>query len=233
MKRKRKRIRRVLLLYLPLCLIAASILTVLLYKVAPVPVTPLMVKRCVQGESVGVSGTEYKWVSLTEISPNMVRVVIASEDNSFFSHSGFDFDEISKMANEYLNENGRFRGCSTIPQQTAKNCFTWCTDTWLRKGVEAYFTVLIEKIWGKRRIMEVYLNVAEMGKGIYGVQAASLHYFGHPASELSVSEAASLACCLPNPLRRTPDIVNRKMGSIRNTVMRRSQGITVPSEWRK
>ena len=111
------------------------------------------------------------------------------------------------------------RGCSTISQQTAKNCFTWCSHTWIRKCVEAYYTVLIEKIWGKERILEVYLNIAEMGPGIYGAEAAARRYFHIHASDLTKADASSLACCLPNPLHRDPNWVNRFMPKRREQVV--------------
>jgi len=135
----------------------------------------------------------------------MIYAVITAEDQRFFQHNGFDYKELSQMKQEHFFDGSPIRGCSTISQQTAKNCFTWCSKTWLRKGIEAYFTVLIEKIWGKERILEVYLNVAEMGPGIYGAEAAARHYFNISASDIKRADAASLACCLPNPLHRDPD----------------------------
>ena len=142
---------------------------------------------------------------LERISPEMIKAVIASEDNRFAQHNGFDTTEIRKMFHQHAHHGKKLRGCSTISQQTAKNVFTTCADTGWRKIVEAYYTFLIEKIWGKRRIMEVYLNVAETGKGLYGVEAAAQRYFGKSAAKLSASEAARIAACLPSPLKRRPD----------------------------
>ncbi len=185
-------------------LLAACLLLVLLLKWVPVPATPLMLKRSLSRLSDKDFRTNRIWVSLDNISPDMVMAVIASEDNLFDEHNGFDIEEIKKMRESHIKKHTAIRGCSTISQQTAKNCFTWCSSTWVRKGFEAGWTVLIEKIWGKRRIMEVYLNVVELGDGIYGVEAASRHYFGVSASRLTASQAASLAYCLPAPLKRNP-----------------------------
>jgi monofunctional biosynthetic peptidoglycan transglycosylase len=143
------------------------------------------------------------WVDYPAISPYAVRAVIASEDNRFCEHKGFDWVEINHAIQE--NKDGkRRRGASTITQQTAKNVFLWPESSWLRKGLETYYTILIEMLWNKRRIMEVYLNIAEMGKGIYGVEAASQYYFKKSAAQLTAGEAALIAACLPNPLQRNP-----------------------------
>lgn len=138
-------------------------------------------------------------------SADKIRAVIASEDGRFLEHHGFDFREMRKMLEEHLEKGKRIRGCSTISQQTAKNCFTFCSDTWFRKGVEAYYTVLIEYIWGKERIMEVYLNIAETGDGLFGAGAAARRYYGKDASQLTRRQAAAIACVLPDPLHRTPE----------------------------
>lgn len=143
------------------------------------------------------------WVSIDKISPNMIQAVVASEDNLFMHHNGFSLKDIEK-AIEHNKKGKRMRGGSTISQQTAKNVFLWPRRSWIRKGLEAYFTVLIEFFWSKKRIMEVYLNVIETGNGIYGVQAASEIYFDKPASKLSKSQAALIAVCLPNPRRFNP-----------------------------
>jgi monofunctional biosynthetic peptidoglycan transglycosylase len=144
-----------------------------------------------------------KWVSLSDISPYVVKAVIASEDNLFYQHKGFDWKEIN-IAMEQNKQGKRLRGASTISQQVAKNVFLWPDRSWLRKGLEAYYTVLIELLWNKERIMEVYLNVAEMGKGIFGIEAAAQAYFKKPASKLSAKEAALVAAALPSPLKRNP-----------------------------
>jgi monofunctional biosynthetic peptidoglycan transglycosylase len=146
-----------------------------------------------------------KWASLADMSPAMPLAVVASEDNRFTEHSGFDMEAIEKAMEYNKRSHGRkVRGASTISQQTAKNVFLWPGRSWIRKGFEVYFTLLIEFIWGKERIMEVYLNVAEMGKGIYGAGAAADKYFGKSALRLSRGEAALLAAILPNPLKWNP-----------------------------
>lgn len=212
MKRWKKR----LFIKLPLALVALSVLWVLALKVLPVYYTPLMFKRAYQNRYDDEFYTRHKWVPVEDISSNMMKAVIASEDNRFATHNGFDTTEIRKMYQDHLNKGKQLRGCSTISQQTAKNVFTFCSDTWWRKGVEAYYTFLIEKIWGKERIMEVYLNSIEMGRGIYGVEAASRYYYGKPASDLSLRQAGLIAACLPNPIKRRPDnktsyLANRSM----------------------
>lgn len=206
-----KKILTILLVYIPAGAVLASVLLVILLKWVPVTTTPLMFKRPIQ--SFGENGVtvKYKWTPIEDISDEMIYAVIAAEDQRFFQHNGFDYKELSQMKQEHYFDGSPIRGCSTISQQTAKNCFTWCSRTWLRKGIEAYFTVLIEKIWGKERILEVYLNVAEMGPGIYGAEAAARHYFHIPASNLTKADAASLVCCLPDPLHRDPDWAKHHM----------------------
>jgi monofunctional biosynthetic peptidoglycan transglycosylase len=145
------------------------------------------------------------WISIDKMSSNLPLAVIASEDNLFMEHSGFDFESIEKAREFNAKKQGKkVRGASTISQQTAKNVFLWPQRSWVRKGLEVYFTVLIEFVWGKKRILEVYLNVIETGKGIYGVEAASESYFGKSASQVSRGEAALIAAVLPNPLKWTP-----------------------------
>ena len=143
-------------------------------------------------------------------------------------HGGFDFEELRKMRREHQSKGKKIRGCSTISQQVAKNCFTFGSRTWLRKGLEAYYTFLIEKLWGKRRIMEVYLNVAEMGRGIYGIEAASLEYYGCHASKLNMRQAVCIACILPNPLVRNPRSVPQKNRTKYNTTYRRTEQTPYP-----
>lgn len=196
---------------IPCIYVLGSVLVVLLLKWFPVTFTPLMAIRHFQNVRPETECVRHRWIPLDSVSPNMIKAVIASEDNLFFTHNGFDLDELRKMREEHEKKGKPIRGCSTISQQTAKNCFTFSTHTWWRKAFEAYYTVLIEKIWGKRRILEVYLNVAETGKGLYGVEAASVYYFGKPARSMTMSEAASLTCCLPSPLKRTPEWANRHM----------------------
>ena len=219
----RNRILTILLAYIPAGFVVASVLLVTLLKWVPVTNTPLMLLRGIQ--NVGNKGitVKYKWTPLNEISDEMIKAAIASEDQKFLFHNGFDFEEIAKMKEEHMFDGSPIRGCSTISQQTAKNCFTFCSHTWIRKGIEAYYTVLIEKIWGKRRIMEVYLNVAEMGPGIYGAEAAARRYYHIHASDLTMADATSLACCLPNPLHRNPDWVNRYLEARRGQIAKYSE----------
>ncbi|WP_413288475.1 monofunctional biosynthetic peptidoglycan transglycosylase [Bdellovibrio sp. HCB337] len=192
--------KHLILRTLLLCFMS-SLGIVLLYSFMPVFVTPLMVIRSVSSlwgpQLVGVHKT---WVPLEEISPNMKRAVLKAEDYRFYEHSGFDFEAIEK-AIQYNKTHKRKKGASTISQQTAKNVFLWPNRDWVRKGFEAYFTVLIELVWSKDRIMEVYLNVIEFGPGVYGVEAASQKYFRRSAKNLNPSQAAMMAAVLPNPYR--------------------------------
>jgi monofunctional biosynthetic peptidoglycan transglycosylase len=171
---------------------------VLVYRVVPVPVSALMLIRAVQGY-----GLDRDWVPVEAISPHLVRAVIAAEDSKFCRHSGFDWDALRSALDEQI-AGGRMLGGSTISMQTAKNAFLWPDRTYLRKAAEAWFTVLIEAAWSKRRIMEVYLNLAEWGPGVYGAEAAARHWFGRPAADLTPRQAALLAAVLPNPLERSP-----------------------------
>lgn len=168
---------------------------VLTHKVVPPLTTLLMVRQAVQGQ-----GLHYRWRPLSEISPRLVEAVIAAEDARFCSHRGFDMEAIEKALRANA-DGGRIRGGSTISQQTAKNVFLWPGRDWLRKGLEAGYTTLIEALWGKRRIAEVYLNVAEWAPGVYGAEAAAQRWFGKGADDLTVSEAARLAAILPSPRR--------------------------------
>ena len=182
-----------------LWLFAISIVLVILFKWVPVPITPLMVIRSLDNSQKNKSkGWKHDWVSIDEISKNMQLAVICSEDQNFLNHHGFDFEAIKK-AMENNQKNRKIKGASTISQQTAKNVFLWPQRSWVRKGFEAYFTFLIELVWSKERIMEVYLNSIEMGNGIYGVEAAAQHWFKKPAVKLSRYEAAAIAAILPNP----------------------------------
>jgi len=176
-----------------------SIVTTLIYRFVPVPVTPLMLIRCVEQKQDGKNMKLSKdWKPLEEISSLLQLAVVCTEDQNFLLHYGFDFKALKKaMLNNEKSK--KIRGGSTISQQTAKNVFLWNGRTYIRKGFEAYFTLLIETAWSKERIMEVYLNVIEFGDGIYGAEAASQHYFKKPAAKINREEAAILACLLPNP----------------------------------
>lgn len=160
-----------------------------------------MVIRYIQRSTNGKEAHLYHyWIPLNEISPHLSTAVMASEDQRFLEHNGFDTKAIKQAADEYLSGKRR-RGASTISQQTAKNVFLWPNSSWLRKGLESYFTVLIELLWSKERIMEVYLNTIEMGNGIYGAQAVATHNFDVNASELNKRQCALIAATLPNPLK--------------------------------
>jgi monofunctional biosynthetic peptidoglycan transglycosylase len=182
-----------------------SIGLVILYRFVPVPITPLMVIRLVeQGLDPEKEFRLAKdWVPISEMSKHAPQAVVASEDQTFMKHNGFDFKSMKK-AWESNKTNNRVRGASTISQQTAKNVFLWPSRSYIRKGFEAYFTVLIEIFWSKERILEVYLNVIEMGDGVYGIQAASQTFFDKDAAKLSKGQAALIAAVLPNPRRWSP-----------------------------
>ena len=196
-----------------------SIFFTIIFRWVNPPVTPLMVIRKVQyGYPI-----EKKWKSIEEISPYMYRAAIASEDNYFLGHNGFDVIAIDQAVKE-RKSGVRKRGASTISQQTAKNVFLWPKSSWLRKGFEVYYTFLIETFWGKERIMEVYLNVIEMGPGIYGAEAAAQHYFHCSAKQLSARQAALITACYPAPLHRNParpsGYLNRQAGVIQGRMAR-------------
>ncbi|HEV2363845.1 MAG TPA: monofunctional biosynthetic peptidoglycan transglycosylase [Caulobacteraceae bacterium] len=207
------RLARNALLALAALIFVAGPAVALLYRFVPPPITFLMVERWLHGR-----GMERRWTPISEISPVMVRSVIASEDSRFCAHHGFDFAAMRAALAHDASGGRRLRGGSTISQQTAKNVFLWPDRSWVRKGLEAWFTVLIETLWGKRRIIEVYLNTVEMGPGLYGVGAASERYFHAPPSRLTPIEAARLAAILPDPLKwrvvRPGPYVRRRSGSI-------------------
>lgn len=179
----------------------STILAVVCLRFIPVFITPLMVIRCVEqvggGESIKM---HHHWVPMEEISRHMPVAVMASEDQRFLKHHGFDYNAIEKAAIHNM-KGGKKHGASTISQQTAKNVFLWPGRSWIRKGFEVYFTFLIEMMWSKQRIMEVYLNSIEMGDGIYGVDAVAEYHFNTTASQLSRSQCALIAATLPNPRR--------------------------------
>jgi len=204
-------LRGLLLLVLMFGLIGPVTVTTV-YRFVPPPVTWLMIQRVFEGK-----GFDRRWRSLDDISPRLVRAVIAAEDAKFCDHNGFDFDAMEKAFES--NAKGRkLRGGSTISQQTAKNVFLWPGRSYVRKGLEAYFTVLIEVIWGKPRIMEVYLNSVEWGPGVYGAEAAARKNFGVGAGQLTAAQAARLAAILPSPLKwkaaQPGPYVKRRSGKI-------------------
>ena len=180
----------------------STLLLVVLFKFVPVPYTPLMCLRHMEAYREGRSlDIQHEWVPLEDISPNLIAAVINHEDAKFYEHRGFDWDAIVYAYEQNQHYGYIVSGGSTISQQTAKNIFTFHSRTYLRKAVEAYFTVLIEFIWGKERIMEVYLNMIEMGDGVFGAEAAAEHYFCDSAAGLNRHEANDLAVRLPDPRR--------------------------------
>ena len=224
MIRAKTRKRRPLLTLL-LILALIPIGGVVLHRFVPPLFTILMVQQAAAGQ-----GMDYRWRSLDHISPRLVEAVIAAEDARFCQHHGFDVEAIQKAmeANERAEQrgSGKRRGASTISQQTAKNVFLWPSRDWVRKGLEVGYTGLIEAVWGKRRIMEMYLNVAEWAPGVYGAEAASQHWFNKSAENLSAREAARLAAILPSPrryraadpgpyVRRRASRIQAAMGTVR------------------
>ena len=224
MTRAKTRKRRPLLTLL-LILALIPIGGVVLHRFVPPLFTILMVQQAAAGQ-----GMDYRWRSLDRISPRLVEAVIASEDARFCQHHGFDVEAIQKAmaANERAEQRGsdKRRGASTISQQTAKNVFLWPSRDWVRKGLEVGYTGLIEAVWGKRRIMEMYLNVAEWAPGVYGAEAASRHWFNKSAENLTAREAARLAAILPSPrryraadpgpyVRRRASRIQAAMGTVR------------------
>lgn len=182
-----------------------SIGLVIVYRFVPVPITPLMVIRLAEQafDQDKEMRLQKDWVPKSQISKHAAQAVIAAEDQKFFDHKGFDFEAMGK-AWENNKKGKRIKGASTITQQTVKNVFLWPSRSYIRKGLEAYFTFLVEFLWSKERILEVYLNVIEMGDGIYGIEAASQAYYNKPAEKISRSQAAMIAAVLPNPRRWSP-----------------------------
>ena len=202
-----KRLRDIFLLYIPTVFLLLSLSWVLIYRWIPVKWTPLMLVRTIENRDVEGYENKQNWVPLESVNCLLVESILMAEDQRFFYHNGFDWVELAKMKGEYDKQGKPIRGCSTISQQVAKNCFTFGSHTWIRKAIEAYYTVLIETFWGKERILEVYMNVAETGRGLFGVESACQRFFGCSASDVAIDDAAALACVLPKPLTRTPSSV--------------------------
>ena len=203
----------------------SSILAVIAFRWLPVPCSPLMFIRIAQ--QVGNGKTVkmvHHWVPLEEISPSLPLAVWASEDQNFFKHSGFDFEQI-KIAYQEAQEGKRRRGASTISQQTAKNVFLWPSSDWVRKGFETYFTMLIEFFWDKHRIMEVYLNTIEMGDGIYGAEAVAREHFGCSAAQLTPQQCALIAASLPNPRKFDSSHPSRYLYKRQTQIMRQMRNL--------
>ncbi len=200
--------------------IGISLFLVVFFKFVPVPFTPLMVIRVIENKLAGKEiYFSHDWEPIENISVNLQKAVIASEDGTFLVHNGFDFVAMQKAYKS--NERGRrIKGGSTISQQTAKNVFLWQGRSYIRKGLEAYFTVLIEIIWGKERIMEVYLNSIEMGNGVYGAQAATEHWYRKDAASLTPLQAAGIAAILPNPRKYTATSSSSYINNRKTKIMR-------------
>jgi monofunctional biosynthetic peptidoglycan transglycosylase len=211
-----------------LCVLA-SVLTVLALRWVDPPITAFMLEAqsAARADHDARFVLRHRWVELDHISPNLPLAVVASEDQKFPEHSGFDVEAIEK-AYELNQHRHKVHGASTISQQTAKNLFLWSGRSWLRKGLEAYFTVLIEHLWPKRRILEVYLNVAQFGYGIYGAEAAAEHFFHEPAGRLTRSEAAVLAAVLPNPERLSAAAPSRYVLERREWILGQMQALGGP-----
>jgi monofunctional glycosyltransferase len=188
-----RKIKKILII-----LFVAHLIYIILLKWVFPPITVTQLSNWIDG-----NGLKRHYVSWNEISPQMKLAVMASEDQLFPRHNGFDWKSIEKALEHNQRKPKRIRGASTISQQVAKNVFLWNGRSWIRKAVEVYFTFMIELIWGKKRILEVYLNVAEMGKGVFGVEAAARQYFKKSAAKLTIKEAAMIAACLPNPKKYT------------------------------
>lgn len=206
-----------------------SIGLVILFKFVPVPFTPLMFIRTAEQIAAGDKVVwKHDWIPLDEMGTHIQKAVIASEDGKFTSHNGFDVKAIEKAYQN--NQKGKkIKGGSTISQQTAKNVFLWPGRSYVRKGLEAYFTLLIEVVWGKERIMEVYLNSIEMGNGIYGIEAASEYWFKKEAKNLTKSEAAAIAAILPNPLKFKAKNSSRYIERRKNAIKRQMNYYNNPS----
>ncbi|MDQ1265948.1 MAG: monofunctional glycosyltransferase [Bacteroidota bacterium] len=218
------------LLYLFAGFFGVSIITVFIYKFLPPPVTPPMLFNTIGGIFEGKwVGIEKDWVSYDEVSPNLFRAVISGEDGRFMRHDGIDWKAV-EQAKRYnkIYEGRKKRGASTITMQTAKNTFLCHARNYFRKALEVYFTYLIEAIWGKKRILEVYVNVVEFGEGLYGAEAASMKFFGKPASKLSKREAALLAAVLPNPHRWSPARPTKYIEKRVSFILGRMGGIAIP-----
>ena len=214
-----------LLQWIVLLFFGSTIFFVVLYRFVPVPLTPLMIIRCAQQVSRGEKiRLKHHWVPLEEMSKYLPVAVMASEDQRFLQHHGFDVVEIQNAIEE-RQSGKRLRGGSTISQQTAKNVFLWPRSSWVRKGFETYFTVLIELCWNKERIMEVYLNSIEMGDGIYGAEAVAQQHFSRPAKKLSPANCALVAATLPNPLKYSSKNPSRHVLKRQTAIMRQMKHI--------
>ena len=209
-----------------------TILSVFFYRYVPVFITPLMIIRTAEQISDGKDiKLKHDWVSLDEMPVSMVKAVIASEDAHFLEHNGFDFDAIKKAVEHNKNKKKNKHGASTISQQAAKNVFLWPSRSWVRKGLEAYFTVLIEMMWSKQRIVEVYLNSIEMGDGIYGIGAASKRYYRCAPSELSRQQCALITATLPNPRKYKVIAPSAYVSKRQQRILREMKFVKIDDKW--
>ena len=216
---------------LALGFVAVSLASVTLYHWVDPPVTPLMLLRVIEGTVAGAPvGIDRRWVDLADVSPHLVRAVIAAEDARFFTHWGIDTTELERAVEYNDRQDGRrFRGASTITMQCARSVFLWPGRTWLRKAVEVWLAVAMEQLWGKRRILEVYLNVIEWGPGVYGAEAAARRSFGTSAAALDAERAALLAAALPAPRRFDPAAPSPALRRRAATIGARARAIAVPA----
>lgn len=220
---------KIRLLQLALLLWQFSLLLIVLYRVIPVPVTPLQITRVFEQ----IAGSDEvklnkSWRGINYIGSNTIKAAITAEDLKFFEHYGFDFEQINKSIKNSFNGGKKLRGASTISQQTAKNLFFTTGRSWVRKGLEFYVTVAIEILWTKKRILEVYLNIIEMGNGIYGAEAAAQHYFNKPSEKLTKGEAALIAACFPNPKRWQANKPTRYILRKQSVIMRYIRYVNIP-----
>ena len=211
--------------------VASSVLIVATLRFLPVPTTAFMLYRHYEDlmEDQTFKSIEYQWISAKKISSHASAAVIASEDQQFYNHFGFDLQSIRSSIAAYLNGGRRLRGASTITQQVAKNIFLTPSKSFIRKGLEVWFTLLIELMWSKQRILAVYLNIAEFGDHLFGIEAASQHYFGIPAKNLTRSQAAMLAATLPNPLRLRAARPSNYVIKRQNWILRQMQNLGNPN----
>lgn len=205
-----------------------SVFSVIVYRFVPVPLTPLMIIKYFEQKESGMQPViHHDWVSKKKISNNLKKAVIASEDQRFYDHWGFDLEQIKKATKENTRRR-RPRGASTISQQTAKNVFLWPKSSWLRKGLEVYFTGLIEVFWSKDRILEVYLNSIEMGRGIYGAEAVAKYHFNTNAGKLTKNQSALIAATLPNPVRFSSKFPSGYVYRRQGQILRQMKYIKLP-----
>ncbi len=211
--------------------VASSVIIVATLRFLPVPTTAFMLYRHYEDliEDHTFNSIEYQWISAKNISSSACAAVIASEDQQFYNHFGFDLQSIRSSITAYLNGGRRLRGASTITQQVAKNIFLTPSKSFIRKGLEVWFTLLIEIMWSKQRILTVYLNIAEFGDHLFGIEAASQHYFGIPAKNLTRSQAAMLAATLPNPLRLRAARPSSYVIKRQNWILRQMQNLGNPN----